>query len=105
MTKLLSDDELLAKLDSIVPKCAESDCYTCGARHARMLDLINTQKRLYAEMVVGDWVKPTMGGEVIAPGQVVNIDLEGNMKESLIFIQDNAKWGLQREQRARISNG
>lgn len=50
--KLLSNEELLAKLDSIVPKCNESDCYTCGARHARMLDLINNQKRLYAEMAI-----------------------------------------------------
>lgn len=98
MSKLPSDEELCEKLEDIAEYLGCNDMELKN----EIIPLVNTQKRLYAEMVVGDWVKPTMGGEVIAPGQTVNIDLEGNMKESLIFIEDDAKWGLQREQKARI---
>jgi len=63
--------------------------------------LINKQKIAHAEYVIGENAKPMMGGKFISRGETVTIDLDNNMKESLIFIEENARYGLQQEQRKR----
>ena len=57
-TNQASEDELLKKIDSIMPQCGEIDCATCTKRHKRVLALIRTEKlKLLAEVrerVVGE---------------------------------------------------
>jgi hypothetical protein len=38
------DDELLKKIDSIMPQCGEIDCTTCTQRHEGVLALLRTEK-------------------------------------------------------------
>ena len=46
-----SEDELLKKIDSIMPQCGEIDCTTCTKRHKRVLALLRNEKlKLLAEV-------------------------------------------------------
>ena len=51
--KLLSDEELLDKLNELVQKCENTQWVPEQEKYlSDMVDIINTQKRLYAESVI-----------------------------------------------------
>ena len=53
--KLLSDEELLDKLNELVQKCENTQWVPEQEKYlSDMVDIINTQKRLYAESVIGE---------------------------------------------------
>ena len=55
--KLLSDEELLDKLNELVQKCENTQWVPEQEKYlSDMVDIINTQKRLYAESVEEDLV-------------------------------------------------
>lgn len=64
MSKLLSEEELKESISSYVLGTPhESHNYSIFADEVakRLLPLIQSQKRLYAEMAIGsDWVNPTL---------------------------------------------
>jgi len=59
-------------------------------------------KQLISTHIIGENIKPHMDGKEVARGETVTIDLENNMKESLIFIEDNAKYSLQQDMRKKL---
>lgn len=101
--RLLSDEELDIKVNTIMH--FYSQAHTTKAQmgyKGEMINLINTQKRLYAGSVIGEQPKPFINGEYPKEGDPVIIDLEDNRNESLKFIQDNGAYTLWAEQKARI---
>lgn len=60
--RLLSDEELSEKLTSMRPFCNAGYCDVCQSDVKAFIELFNTQKRLYAESVIGeDDPRPTNG--------------------------------------------
>ena len=55
------------------------------------------------DYAIGENIQPKMGGKVIPKGKTVTIDMENNLRESCVFVEDNAKYVLQQEQRKRAS--
>ena len=53
MSKLLSDEELLAEIDVLTDNLLAHGIGAKDSYDTRIFDLINTQKRLYAESAVG----------------------------------------------------
>ena len=64
----MSDEELLKRIDEIMPQCGEVDCPTCTARHTNVLQLISQHntKMLedFAEYVIGDGQALFFKGEI-----------------------------------------
>ena len=52
--KLLSDEELLAEIDVLTDNLLAYGIGVKDSYDTRIFDLINTQKRLYAESVIGE---------------------------------------------------
>lgn len=97
MEKLLTNKELFKYISKAQENIRENGSdYTYS-----LVDFIKSQKIAHGDMVIGEDVKPHMGGKEIKFGEAVEIDLDNNMKESLVFIEDNARYGLQQEQRGR----
>lgn len=84
--------------DEHVNKCGV--CNKMKTLEKRAIEAINAA---VLELVIGEDIQPKMGGEPIPRGKTVTIDMENNLRESCVFIEDNAKYMLQQKQRETIT--
>jgi len=95
-------DKELRKIIRIAIQTAKGDAVHRPDEALAEEAALEKSKQVVDKYVIGDWVQPHFGGREVKPGEMVEIDLEHNVRESLTFIEDNAQWRLQQEQRQSL---